>query len=140
MIGKIVRDKRLALHKAWKARQRTAGKQSAKEERKYTLKAVGESIGVSESYICNIERDKQTASPRLIRKLANYLDIDADYLLGAAGFMTAEMTEAVAKSPDLFDALDILCAFGPSNKTIYQVIAQLKDIRPDDLKKLLPPE
>jgi transcriptional regulator with XRE-family HTH domain len=48
MLGTIIRKKREELNE--------------KHKGQYTLKKVGKAIGVSESYICNIELNKQSAS------------------------------------------------------------------------------
>jgi transcriptional regulator with XRE-family HTH domain len=106
MIGKIIRDKRISLNKGH----------------------------VSESYISNIELNKQSASKKRLRKLAQHLLIDEDFLLCAAGYITADMTSAVAKDKKLFEAMKALCEYGPKKTVIYKLLEGLPQLNDDFLK------
>jgi transcriptional regulator with XRE-family HTH domain len=119
MLGTIIRKEREALNE--------------KHKGQYTLKKVGKAIGVSESYVCNIERDKQSASKERLRKLAQHLLIDEDYLLCVAGFITPEMASAVANDKKLFDAMKALCEYGPKKTVIYKLIEGLPQLKDDFL-------
>ena len=56
--------------------------QELRGERALSQKQLAEAIGVSQSTIAKIETNRNEATASTVRKLANYFQVSADYLLG----------------------------------------------------------
>lgn len=74
-------------------------------ERNLSMKEVADVIGISENYMSNIERDKKTPSDLLIRKIANFYDIEEKYLFDRYGRIPLAIAEEIKDNELLNDVL-----------------------------------
>jgi len=63
------------------------------------VRELGRAVDVSGVHISSIEKDKNTPSPSLLRKIADVLNADADKLLSMADQVDPEVIEVIKKSP-----------------------------------------
>ncbi len=55
---------------------------SARKQRQFTIDKLSEKCGLTEQYLGNIERGKDSPSLKALLKIANELEVDINYLLG----------------------------------------------------------
>jgi transcriptional regulator with XRE-family HTH domain len=76
------------------------------ENKDYSLRKTAGRIGIQPSYLSKIEREElPPPGEKVICRLAEDLDLDADMLLALAGKVSSELQEVIRRRPELFGAL-----------------------------------
>ena len=79
----------------------TLGKyiRNLRNKRDIGVRELGRLVDVSGVHISSIEKDKNTPSPELLRKIAVILDADVDKLQAMANQVDPEVIDVIKKSP-----------------------------------------
>tara|TARA_B100000959_G_scaffold231931_1_gene248584 strand:- start:194 stop:544 length:351 start_codon:yes stop_codon:yes gene_type:complete len=72
---------------------------SLRNKRDIGVRELGRAVDVSGVHISSIEKDKNTPSPELLRKIAVVLEVDVDKLLSMANQVDPEVIAVIKKSP-----------------------------------------
>lgn len=94
----------------------------ARKEQQKTLRGLAEEVGVSPSYLNDIEFGRRTPAPDKIADLARALGLDADELLTAAGRVGTDDVQYLRSTPSAAMLMRKVSGAGLSD---------------DDLKKLI---
>ena len=70
-----------------------------RNKRDIGVRELGRAVDVSGVHISSIEKDKNTPSPELLRKIAVILGVDVDKLLSMAGQVDPEVINVIKDSP-----------------------------------------
>jgi transcriptional regulator with XRE-family HTH domain len=98
-----------------------------REDRSFSVRQVGQRIGVEPAYLSKIERD-QVAPPSeaTIRRLASELGEDPDLLLAMAGKVSSDLREIILGRPQLFAELLRQLKNQPDH-AILRVVREIRD-------------
>jgi len=72
-----------------------------RNKRDIGVRELGRAVDVSGVHISSLERDKATASPKLLRKIALILGADVDKLHAMANQVDPEVIDVIKKSPSV---------------------------------------
>ena len=72
---------------------------SLRTKRDIGVRELGRAVDVSGVHISSIEKDKNTPSPELLRKIALVLKVDVDKLLSRANQVDPEVINVIKDSP-----------------------------------------
>jgi len=72
---------------------------SLRTKRGIGVRELGRAVDVSGVHISSIEKDKNTPSPELLRKIAVVLSVDVDKLLSMANQVDPEVINVIKDSP-----------------------------------------
>lgn len=72
---------------------------SLRNKRDIGVRELGRAVDVSGVHISSIEKDKNTPSPELLRKIAMVLEVDIDKLLAKANQVDPEVINVIKESP-----------------------------------------
>jgi transcriptional regulator with XRE-family HTH domain len=85
-----------------RAKQETYGEKTrrVREEKEYGLREFAKMIGVSATYLSQVERDELPApAEERVVKTAELLDLDKDELLALAGRVASDLEEIILEKP-----------------------------------------
>lgn len=68
-------------------------------EKKVSMRALAEEVGVDFSYISQIEHEKRQPSRDVVVRLAEALEIDRDEFLVAAGYLPGDVGKILSRDP-----------------------------------------
>ena len=97
-----------------------------REAKDISLRKFAEQVGVSPTYQSKVERDQfAPPSEEVVRKMAQLLDQDVDWLLALAGKVASDLPEIVQERPKLMAAF-LRTAGKMSTKNIEKLLEQMK--------------
>lgn len=96
-----------------------------RKERGYTQETLAKALGISRSTVGMYESGKRTPDSEDLEKLADFFNVDVDYLLGRSTMSTYYINpETAKKAQELFD--------DPNLRVLFDAA---RDARPEDLQK-----
>ncbi len=97
-----------------------------REAKQISLRKFAEKVGVSPTFQSKMERDEfPPPSVETVKRMAQHLEVDADWLLGLAGKVSADLPEIVQKRPELM-ATFLRTASKLSNESIQKLLKQMQ--------------
>jgi transcriptional regulator with XRE-family HTH domain len=99
-----------------------------RQARNWSLRRLGEEIGVTAAYVGDIEANRRQPSPELKQRIASVLNIAADDLEAADSRFSSDLREWVEERPQLISALRSLKA-SPEADMLIQRLARFLNRR-----------
>lgn len=79
-------------------------------EKGWTQKELGDRVGCTFGHLSEIERENNRPGRKLCLRLSEVLDLNKDYLLGAAGHAAPDVVAMIAAEPTLADEVRKMAA------------------------------
>jgi HTH-type transcriptional regulator, competence development regulator len=100
-----------------------------RQEKQISLRKFAKSVGVSPTYQSKVERD-EFAPPgtETIKRMANELGQDEDWLLGLAGKVSSDLPQIVQKRPELMASF-LRTAGKLSDESIQKLLKQMRKMQ-----------
>jgi transcriptional regulator with XRE-family HTH domain len=96
--------------------------------KRLTLRKTAETVGVSASYLSDIENGRKIPSEEVVRAVAKALDLDADDLMAAAGRMGEEADDYIRANPEAGILFRRLSQSGVGSEGLRRLIEQVPDL------------
>ena len=96
------------------------------EDPSYSIRQLSKRLGVNQTYLSQIERNKVVPSEDVVLALAKGLDQNPHILLAAAGKVSSELQEIIRKRPQLFAELLEQLENTPDH-AILKVVREIRD-------------
>ncbi len=98
-------------------------------QKQISLRKFAENVKVSPTYQSKVERD-EFAPPGedTVRRMAQFLEVDEDWLLGVAGKVSSDLPEIVQKRPELM-ATFLRSAGKLSDNNIQKLLKQMQKMK-----------
>jgi transcriptional regulator with XRE-family HTH domain len=93
-----------------------------------TLRQTATAVGVSASYLSDIENGRKTPSEEVVLGLAKVLDLDSDDLLAAAGRIGESADEYLRANPDAGVLFRRLSEYRVGPEGLKQLISMVPDL------------
>lgn len=105
-----------------------------RKKKHYTMKQLGEMVGLSESTISLYETGKHEPDHATLVRIARILDTSVDYLLGVSDTPSANENQSTAQSRGLDEELiDLLSGLSPGEvQRVQDFVSGLKASRADE--------
>jgi HTH-type transcriptional regulator, competence development regulator len=97
-----------------------------RENKQISLRKFAEKVGVSPTFQSKVERgDFAPPSVETVKRMAQALEVDPDWLLGLAGKVSSDLPEIVQKRPELM-ATFLRTADKLSDENIQKIVKQMQ--------------
>lgn len=96
--------------------------------KRMTLRQTATAVGVSASYLSDIENGRKTPSEEVVLGLAKVLDLDSDDLLAAAGRIGESADEYLRANPDAGVLFRRLSEYRVGPEGLKQLISMVPDL------------
>ncbi|MFM7390495.1 MAG: helix-turn-helix domain-containing protein [Vampirovibrionales bacterium] len=105
----------------------------ARLEKGITLRKFAKLVGISPTMLSRIELDEHAArvGEDTLKKIAQHLDVNSDYLLSLANKMDSDLQELIIKKPLIMP--DFLRTVGNSSEETLREMMQLAEQRKEPL-------
>lgn len=90
---------------------------------------VAKGVGVSRSYLSDLEHGNRRPSPTVLRAFAHVLGLDANVLAREAGILSERAERWVESCPDAIELLEELAEYGASSSEVRQLVSRVKRFR-----------
>jgi|SRR3984893_1010613 transcriptional regulator with XRE-family HTH domain len=90
------------------------------------VRELARALGLSASYISDIEHDRRTPSEIVLRALAHVLGADTDVLMTLSGRLGDEVTDYLRRTPAARELVRVLATQRASNGRVGSLVNQVK--------------
>lgn len=102
---------------------------SLRAEKKIKSTQLGDAIGVTYNAISQYENEKRNPSRANLEKLADYFNVDMDYLMGKSDVRRACDLQGVVDNKINSDEISLILSFRKADKKTQGIILNLLDLK-----------
>lgn len=93
----------------------------ARVRRRVTLRRLAGQLGITPSYLSDIENDRRVPAQRVLEEISRLLELDPDELLARAGRMDPQTREYLRRSPAALRLLRKIAALGLDEEALARL-------------------